>query len=831
MAMSERLRDSNQLAQATYRAERRKQLGSDALATSTDISDYRSPGLVDPETVQDNTIVLLVEAGTCVNLDIEHPDQPPSTHYTTDASEKIGIRYLEVADDSIEVCRVEANNGILNAYERDSELGSGPKTAREVFPCASLGGTWNPIKQVWEIDNVEIRLFGRIPPATIRRMLSYYTIRPAHSYGFFTKLNMNDWDDYSDLEDNQINAPTFPTTRYAPVREIVVHGSKMTHINLNTMQYLYYAYIGGYTKARMIKIAYCPVLKAIGSVGIWGKRDNTTSTAFGTGSYRNCKSLKSAPGIGYSAPVQRAENMYKECSALTSTPWTDTSKSNTFSYMYYNTAISSLPPYDYRYGANFIYFCANCTSLTGDIYMNTPSAIDMYNAFLRTSIGILEIVASGKLRIISSILADVRTVTEFNLSISGESGITDISFFLSGCNKLTKLKLFDTSNVTSANAAFQETLSLVSLDSFNFSAVQRADYIFARSGISMFQGALHFVAATSLESAFSESKFNHLAILTTTALLTNAKYIFRGSALAGVFDNLPGDNGAPNASVVTSGITNATGMFRQTKITLLEIDLSAATNVDELCYGCASLVSASIKLTDGVITDISNMFEDCSALGNDHLDCTTYGSAVVDASYAWKNINWGATPDNTGYVILRFPAATNITGCIHGCHGRQYIKLHNVSKLPNNTSNRSPFWNSSLGTYSFNQFPARKLWILNATCQKVFDSWRELVTKPSVAAATFEITLESVTEFNPAWLNNMVRLTKVTFINEPLDFQATAGLWIAANNFQTNPLLTEISLQGQVTPEFVKAVQVVAPTTVNYTGSITILHHNDLAWT
>lgn len=235
------------------------------------------------------------------------------------------------------------------------------------------------------------------------------------------------------------------------------------------------------------------------------------------------------------------------------------------------------------------------------------------------------------------------------------------------CTYLTSVTFtnFDTSNVTNFSQAFRNCSRLTSLDvsSLNTSNVTNMSYMFSGCGITsldvsdlntsnvtnmsfMFSGCGSLTSITGIDSldvesvTTMESMFANCTSLTGLDLYdwspiscTTFYYMFTGcTSLVGV---------ALFAGTVSA--TNMSGMFNNCSaieyLLPLGFDTSSVTDMSYMFYGCTSLVEVDLRSFDttNAVSSMSSYFiPDLSTITVDY-DSTKFYSSIVQT---YSNVNW-----------------------------------------------------------------------------------------------------------------------------------------------------------------------------------------------
>jgi surface protein len=195
-----------------------------------------------------------------------------------------------------------------------------------------------------------------------------------------------------------------------------------------------------------------------------------------------------------------------------------------------------------------------------------------------------------------------------NLDIDPNAGtpnfplVTNMKAMFSGCNSLTNVPLFDTSNVTNTRQMFSGCNSLTSLPQFDFSS--------STDMLSMFSNcrSLTTVPLFDTSSAINMgSMFSNCSNLTTVPQFNTSNV----TNMLSMFNNCSSLTVVPLFD--TSNVTTMTNMFRScSSLTAVPLfDTSKLTSITYTFYQCSSLTELPFFNTQNV-TNMSGMVRFCS---------------------------------------------------------------------------------------------------------------------------------------------------------------------------------------------------------------------------
>ena len=273
--------------------------------------------------------------------------------------------------------------------------------------------------------------------------------------------------------------------------------------------------------------------------------------------------------------------------------------------------------------AQWFYKCANLTKINNLEKLDTRAVTDMSMMFggcsALTSLNVSAFDTS-KVTSMRGMFEDCAGLTALDISAFDTSNVTNMSAMFKGCSGLTTLSpdTLNTSRVTDMSNMFRDCASLKALDlsSFKTNSLTNMSY--------MFRGCASL--ETLNVSAFDTSK------------ITDMKYLFSGCASLKALDL---------SAFNTANVKDMQHMFAGTGVTELDLhafDTSAVTTMKGMFQGSA-LVTLNLTQEDrsgwktSAVTDMSEMFRDCSALKTVNV---AMGAFSTDAVTSSENMFTGA---------------------------------------------------------------------------------------------------------------------------------------------------------------------------------------------
>ena len=273
--------------------------------------------------------------------------------------------------------------------------------------------------------------------------------------------------------------------------------------------------------------------------------------------------------------------------------------------------------------SQWFYKCENLTAINNLENLNTTAITDMSMMFGGCS-ALTSLDVSGfntrKVTSMRGMFEDCASLTALDISAFDTSNVTNMSAMFKGCSGLTTLSLdaLDTSRVTDMSNLFRDCASLKALDLSSFQTDSLTDMSY------MFRGCASM--ETLNVSAFDTSK------------ITDMKYLFSGCASLKALDL---------SAFNTASVKDMQHMFAGTGVTELDLhafDTSAVTTMKGMFQGSA-LVTLNLTQEDtsgwktSAVTDMSEMFRDCSALKTVNV---AVGAFSTDAVKSSENMFTGA---------------------------------------------------------------------------------------------------------------------------------------------------------------------------------------------
>lgn len=278
------------------------------------------------------------------------------------------------------------------------------------------------------------------------------------------------------------------------------------------------------------------------------------------------------------------------------------------------------------------------------------------------------------------------------------TGMTDASYFFSGCENMTSVDLsgFATDNLTDIHGMFQECGSLTNLDvsGFNTGNVTDMSAMFNRCGslssldvsgfvtVNVTDMSQMFSGCSSL-SSLDVSRFN-------TGNVASMYSMFYGCSVLTSLD-VSGFN--------TANVTNMWQMFSGcSSLTALDVGSFATHNVTsmkDMFSGCAGLQSLDVgNFNTSNVNDMGTMFSGCSSLTS--LDISSFDTS--QAIQTEQMIRWCDRltaiqcppdlnkviylPDVSGTVWRNLPDETELTEMPQGVGHSVSLTRHNTTETP-----------------------------------------------------------------------------------------------------------------------------------------------------
>ena len=215
--------------------------------------------------------------------------------------------------------------------------------------------------------------------------------------------------------------------------------------------------------------------------------------------------IKQIPLIDTSE-VTRMNNMFQDCTALTTIPQLDTSNVTSMSYMFNRcTALTTIPQLDTNKVTSMSNMFNGATVLTTIPLLNTSAVTNMSSMFQNcsalTEIPLIDTSAVTDMRYMFQNCKSLTTIPLLNTS-----AVTNMSSMFYGCTVLTTIPLLNTSSVINMSNMFQGCIRLTEVPQLDTSKVANM--------------ANMFYDCTSLSN---DSLNNILAMLTNATAYTGTK--------------------------------------------------------------------------------------------------------------------------------------------------------------------------------------------------------------------------------------------------------------------------------------------------------------------
>ena len=174
--------------------------------------------------------------------------------------------------------------------------------------------------------------------------------------------------------------------------------------------------------------------------------------------------------------VKMMEQVFLDCSALTSVALFDTSSVKSFYRMFDGTRIRSVPLFNTSNATKTTFMFANCTRLTSVPRFNTSNVTAMGSMFKGcTRLTTVPQMDTSKVTDMSRMFCQcTQLVTPPQMETSR---VTDMSSMFDGCEQLGSVPLYDTKNVTRMDRMFYDCIRLYSIPPFDMTSLERMEYM------------------------------------------------------------------------------------------------------------------------------------------------------------------------------------------------------------------------------------------------------------------------------------------------------------------------------------------------------------------
>ena len=205
---------------------------------------------------------------------------------------------------------------------------------------------------------------------------------------------------------------------------------------------------------------------------------NTASTNSMVRMFANCNSLTAIPQLDTSN-VYDMDSMFSGCNSLTAIPELNTSKATKMNSMFSGcSSLTTIPQMDTSSATSMDNMFAYCTQLTSIPQLDFSSVDSMENIFQEcwalTTIPQLNIPNVGNLNGMFHNCTGLTTIEGINAS-----SIWSMNDTFAGCSSLTSIPQLDTSSVSSMREAFSACSSLITIPQLDFSSVGDMSNLFS----------------------------------------------------------------------------------------------------------------------------------------------------------------------------------------------------------------------------------------------------------------------------------------------------------------------------------------------------------------
>jgi hypothetical protein len=405
----------------------------------------------------------------------------------------------------------------------------------------------------------------------------------------------------------------------------------------------------------------CTSLETIGTVGLYNvtKLDQM---------FYNCSKLTSISFDNHSTKAT-AQYMFYGCTLLKNINGLDGLKITNGSHMFQNClSLEDMPQIDCSEMTNGSIMFASCGVLkhltTTDFPVMTNGASMFSNA---VSIDNLEDVTCPSATNTSYMFNGCRQLTKM---IDMPPNVTDISGMYSGCTSIEEITLSNVENVTLAPTLFKGCTQFTEVGEFIFPKCTSVSQLFADCSNLTKVGGIEIGGASSggYLRCFEGTQLEELGYLKAPNITGfNSSYSSNP-----IFYNVGGKI-KKCGDVVLSSLKSATSLFYgcSTLQEIGNIDISAAIDAKQMFYNCKAINKIG-NISCEKLTDASTMFYSCSNLT--HIPVFNTNNISIA-----KNMFYGCSLLEE--VDISLPKATNVYGMFDSCTKLAKVKITNVENI------------------------------------------------------------------------------------------------------------------------------------------------------
>ena len=302
-----------------------------------------------------------------------------------------------------------------------------------------------------------------------------------------------------------------------------------------------------------------------------------------------------------------AQNLFNDCSALTTIPQLGTSSVTNMLGMFSGcTSITSVPDMDTSSVTNMGAMFMNCSSLTSVPEMDTSQVTNMGSMFSHcSSLTTIPAMDTSKVTYMGFMFYDCRWLTTVPAMVTWE--VTDMSYMFYNCSRLTKVPSMGISKVTDVGYMFYNCSSLTDGNAILYGRrpdVNTGSYMITNSGLTYlpFYNEVVRIPKASDNSTTSRDAFR--AILasrglnhrTITYLPFKIELTGSGNSVFDLFAYCSELTSVPSISL--PGVTSTRGMFNHcTALTSVgDLHTSNVSNTMYMFWNCPSLTDGKVRL-------------------------------------------------------------------------------------------------------------------------------------------------------------------------------------------------------------------------------------------
>ena len=284
---------------------------------------------------------------------------------------------------------------------------------------------------------------------------------------------------------------------------------------------------------------------------------------------------------------------------------------------------------------------------------------------------------TSRVRNMSSMFYDCRSLTNLDISSFDTSQVTDMNGMFYNCSSLTNIDLsnFDTSQVTDMNGMFYNCSSLTNLDlsNFNTSQVTNMSDMFASCYELTSLDLSNFDTSQVMDMGAMFQYCNNLMMLNLSSFKTNEV-----NNMCSMFEGCNNLASLDISSFDTSQVVNMNSMFFRcsslTNLDLIDFNTSNVTDMGDMFASCSMLSSLNIDGFDThQVTTMWEMFAGCTSLTN--LNLSSFNTSQVTTMYRMFEGCSGLSILN----LSNFDTSqvTTMYSMFEGCTGLSILNLSN----------------------------------------------------------------------------------------------------------------------------------------------------------